>query len=114
MNTATQAANEGGNTIKLLSDIITEGATASSQIVASAAQQATGMEQISRAMAHINQIATQNLGATTQTEKAAQQMNEIGQKLKELLHESGSSVPGPSTGSGPFAILATSGSTQDG
>lgn len=114
MNTATQAANEGGNTIKLLSDIITEGATASSQIVASAAQQATGMEQISRAMAHINQIATQNLGATTQTEKAAQQMNEIGQKLKELLHESGSSVPGPSTGSGPFTILAASGSTQDG
>jgi methyl-accepting chemotaxis protein len=90
MSTATDAATQTGDTIKMLTDIIAEAATSSGQIVTSSGQQATGMEQVSRAMAHINQIATQNLSATTQTEKAAQQINEIGRKLSELLQESGS------------------------
>jgi len=88
MVTATQAAGQAGETIKLLSDIIAEAATVSSQIMTSAAQQASGVEQVGSSMASINQIATQNLAATTQTEKAAQELNHIGIKLNDLLKES--------------------------
>ncbi len=90
MVTATQAAGQAGETIKMLCEIIAEAAMTSTQIMASAAQQATGVEQVSLAMAHINQIATQNLSATAQTERAAQEINGIGTKLNELLQESGS------------------------
>ena len=88
MVTATQAAGQAGETIKLLSDIIAEAATVSSQIMTSAAQQASGVEQVGSAMVSINQIATQNLAGTTQTEKAAQELNHIGIKLNDLLKES--------------------------
>ena len=37
----------------------------------------------------INQIATQNLSTTVQTANAAQELNQIGIKLNDLLKESG-------------------------
>lgn len=89
MVTATQAAGQAGETIKLLSDIIAEAATVSSQIMTSASQQTSGVEQVGVSMASINQIATQNLSATAQTVNAAQELNHIGIKLNDLLKESG-------------------------
>lgn len=91
MVTATQAASQAGDTIKMLSDIIAEAATESTQIMASASQQASGVEQVSLAMTHINKIATHNLAATAQTEKAAREITGIGTNLNTLLQESGSS-----------------------
>lgn len=89
MVTATQAAGQAGETIKLLSDIIAEAATVSSQIITVAAQQTTGVEQVGVAMSSINQIANQNLATTALTEKAARELNVIGTKLTGLVNDSG-------------------------
>jgi methyl-accepting chemotaxis protein len=76
---------EGGSAIGLLEETITDAARAATQIAASAAQQATGMAQIQQAMTHINDASAQNLAATRQTEQAAQDLNQLGTRLKELL-----------------------------
>jgi methyl-accepting chemotaxis protein len=86
---ALNAVNDGGETIRSLEQTISEAARAAAQIAASAAQQSTGMTQIQQAMAHINQASSQNLAATKQTEQAAQDLNALGQRLQELLTESG-------------------------
>ena len=82
---ALKAVGEAGNTIRLLAGIIADAALAAAQISASSGQQATGMAQIHQAMAHINQASSQNLAATRQAEQAAENLNTLGTKLKELL-----------------------------
>ena len=72
-------------TIKVLADTLTETAQAAAQIMASAGQQATGMSQINQAIRNIDQVAKQNLVATRQAEKAAQNMNELGTQLAGLI-----------------------------
>ena len=89
MVTATQAAGQAGDTIKLLSDIIAEAATVSTQIITVATQQTTGVEQVGVAMTSINQIANQNLATTSLTEKSARELNTIGAKLTDLVKVSG-------------------------
>ena len=89
MVTATEAAGQAGETISRLSEIIAEAATVSTQIMNSATQQATGMDHVGSAMGSINQIATQNMSATAQTEHAVRELNGIGLKLTELLKDSG-------------------------
>ena len=51
------------------------------QIVASAGQQALGMEQIRQAIANIHDATQQSLTATKQTETAAQDLNSLGTRL---------------------------------
>jgi methyl-accepting chemotaxis protein len=55
------------------------------QIVASAGQQAAGMSQIRQAMANIHQATQQTLASTRQAEHAAQDLNELGGRLLELV-----------------------------
>ncbi|SEN10810.1 methyl-accepting chemotaxis protein, partial [Stigmatella aurantiaca] len=59
------------------------------QIAASANQQATGIGQIRQAMRDVNQSAQQTLASTRQTERAVQDLNTMGLKLKGLLSEFG-------------------------
>ncbi|SEM38869.1 methyl-accepting chemotaxis protein, partial [Stigmatella aurantiaca] len=59
------------------------------QIAASANQQATGIGQIRQAMRDVNQSAQQALSSTRQTERAVQDLNTMGLKLKGLLSEFG-------------------------
>ncbi|HEB12559.1 MAG TPA: methyl-accepting chemotaxis protein [Actinobacteria bacterium] len=80
-------ANKAGDTIRILSDAIGESTEWAQQIVASARQQASGMDQISLAMNNINQSTTQTLASTKQTEQAAEKLSELGTRLKKLVDE---------------------------
>jgi methyl-accepting chemotaxis protein len=82
---AIRIVNQSGETIRTLADTINDTAQAASQIAASATQQAAGMGQIHQAMKNINQVATQNLAATRQAERAAQDLNTLGTRLKDLV-----------------------------
>lgn len=85
---AIRTAERAGETIRMLSEAATEAAQATVQIVASATQQATGIAQIYSAMKNIKQVTDQSLAATRQTERAAQDLNALATKLRELLSSS--------------------------
>lgn len=85
VNSAIRVSDQAGETIRTLVDTINESAQAASQIAASASQQATGMAQIHQAMRNISQVTNQNLASTKQAEQAAQDLNALGTRLKELL-----------------------------
>lgn len=82
---ALESVDEAGETIRTLEAMIADAARSAAQIAASAGQQTTGMKQIHRAMLHINQVSSQNLAATRQSEQAAKDLNELGTRLKNLL-----------------------------
>ena len=85
MGRAIDVVGQTGDTIRALSETITESAQAASQIAASAGQQAGGMAQIHQAMRAIDQATTQGLSSIRQAEHAAQDLNALGGRLKELL-----------------------------
>jgi len=85
VNGAIKVVNQAGETIRTLADTINEASQAASQIAASASQQAAGMGQIHQATKNISQVTNQNLASTKQSERAAQDLNALGSKLKELL-----------------------------
>jgi methyl-accepting chemotaxis protein len=77
--------NQAGETIRTLATTIDEAARAAQQISASAVQQSTGIGQVKQAMRDINEATNQSLAATKQTERAAQDLNALGAKLKKQL-----------------------------
>ena len=76
---------DAGETIRTLAEAVTEAANVTAQIVASAGQQAAGMSQIRQAMGNIHQATQQTLASTRQAEHAAQDLNELGARLLELV-----------------------------
>jgi len=44
-----------------------------------------GMDQVALAMENIKQASTQNVASTRQAEMAAQNLHQLGQKLKQLV-----------------------------
>ncbi len=84
---ATKVVTQGGATIQALGDLLGQASLTASQISASASQQATGISQIRQAMRDVNQATQQSLTSTRQTERAVQDLNIMGQKLKGLLSE---------------------------
>ncbi len=78
-------ASEAGETIRSLADAASEASQGSAQIVASAGQQAIGMEQIRQAIANIQEATQQNLASTRETETAARSLNQAGERLIELV-----------------------------
>ncbi len=76
-----QQAAEARLAIEQLSAVITESAQTAVQVVAGGRQQATGVEQIAVAMQNINQATVQSLSSTRQTERAAQNMNQLAGEL---------------------------------
>lgn len=89
VNANLKLVGQAGDTIRSLVDTIAEAAQAAAQIAASAGQQAAGMAQIHQAMKNVNQATNQNLASTKQQERAAQDLNGLGVKLKELLGAQG-------------------------
>ena len=77
-------AKESGEVIKLLAESVTEAFQAATQISASIQQQLVGVDQVAQAMENINQVSVMNVTSTKQVETAAQNLNELGQKLKEM------------------------------
>ncbi|MFP2933940.1 methyl-accepting chemotaxis protein [Pyxidicoccus sp. 3LG] len=87
--TATRVVSEAGSNIQTLSDLLAQASLTAAQIAASANQQATGIGQIRQAMHDVNQATQQALLSSRQTERAMQDLNGMGQKLKGLLGEYG-------------------------
>ncbi|MEP6494832.1 MAG: methyl-accepting chemotaxis protein [bacterium] len=82
---ATRQIGEAGETIRALADAVQEAAQSSAQIVASAGQQALGMEQVRHAVSNIHQATQQNLTASRQSEQAAQDLTRLGERLLGLV-----------------------------
>ncbi|RTL50584.1 MAG: methyl-accepting chemotaxis protein [Rhodocyclaceae bacterium] len=76
---------EVGESIRVLAENIAEAARAVTQIAVSAQQQLVGMDQVALAMQNIKQASAQNAASTQQTGGAAQNLNEMGQRLKQLV-----------------------------
>jgi methyl-accepting chemotaxis protein len=80
-----QLTRQAGETIQQLAGSIVESSSAAQQIVASAQQQTTGVEQIALAIQNINQATVQNLASTRQTEKSAQDLALVAHQLEQLV-----------------------------
>ncbi len=78
-------AAESGEAIRKLADSIEESARAATQIAASNQQQFVGMDQIVQAMETIRLAFQQNVAGTKQAEQAAHNLNELGEKLREMV-----------------------------
>ncbi|HET9954375.1 MAG TPA: CHASE3 domain-containing protein [Polyangiaceae bacterium] len=78
-------AHEANGAIRTLVETIELGAQAAMQIAASSQQQSIGMDQIAIAMDNIRQASLQHVSGTKQSEVAARNLHEVGQKLKELV-----------------------------
>jgi len=82
-----QLAARTREAIDRLSEVIDESARAAMQMVAGGQQQASGVEQIALAMQNIHQATVQSLASTRQTEKAAQDLNELSRRLTETVEQ---------------------------
>jgi len=68
-------------------DRIAESADASTQIAASSHQQMVGMEQVAQAMENIKEASILSVTSTRQAEQSAQNLHELGLKLKGLVDQ---------------------------
>jgi methyl-accepting chemotaxis protein len=85
VETGVKLSGEVGAAIRTLADSIEEAAQAATQIAVSAQQQLVAMDQVALAMQNINQASMQNVASAKQTDCAAQNLHELGQKLKQLV-----------------------------
>lgn len=83
----TRLVTQAGEVITVLAETVSDAATAATQIAASAGQQAAGTAQITLAVRNIGEASVQNLASTRQAERAAQDLNAMAARLKDLLHE---------------------------
>ncbi|HEY0801442.1 MAG TPA: CHASE3 domain-containing protein [Steroidobacteraceae bacterium] len=74
-----------GQSIAALAGSVNEAAQAATQIAASSQQQLVGMDQVAGAMENIKQASTQNVASAKQLETAARNLNDLGQRLKQLV-----------------------------
>jgi methyl-accepting chemotaxis protein len=81
----TRQTEVAGEAIQALAGSVTEAAQAATQIAASSQQQLVGVDQVAAAMESIKQASTQNVASAQQLENAARNLNELGQKLKQLV-----------------------------
>ncbi len=82
---AVRQVKQAGEIIAQLAVVVDESAQAAAQIGASAGQQALGMDQIRQAIGNIHEATQQSLTATRQSEAAAQNLNEMGLRLVDLV-----------------------------
>jgi len=76
---------EAGETIKNLTETISESAQASLQVAASSQQQLAGMTQITIAIEDIKQASNQNAASSKQLEVSAVNLKDLGEKLQEIV-----------------------------
>jgi len=81
----TRQAEVAGEAIQALTGSVTEAAQAATQIAASSQQQLVGVDQVAGAMESIRQASTQNVAGAKQLETAARNLNELGQRLKQMV-----------------------------
>ena len=78
-------SSEAGESILMLANNVTETAQAMTQIATSGQQQVIGMNQIAEAMESIKQASAQNVDSSHQLESAANNLQDLGQRLKQLV-----------------------------
>ena len=82
-----QQSGQAGEAIERMANGVTESANAATQIAASSQQQLVGIDQVAIAMENINQASTQNVESTQQLETAAQDLQQLGQRLLGLVEK---------------------------
>jgi methyl-accepting chemotaxis protein len=80
-------SREAGESIGILAESITKSAEAAVQIAASSQQQLVGMDQVALAMENIKQASAQNVTSTRQVELTAQNLHQLGQRLKQMVEQ---------------------------
>jgi methyl-accepting chemotaxis protein len=81
----TRQTELAGEAIQALAGSVNEAAQAATQIAASSQQQQVGVDQVAGAMASIKQASSQNVASAQQLETAARNLNELGQRLKQMV-----------------------------
>ncbi|MHB8724039.1 MAG: methyl-accepting chemotaxis protein [Casimicrobiaceae bacterium] len=81
----TNQAEAAGESIQALAASVNEAAQAAIQIAASGQQQLVGVDQVAGAMESIKQASIQNVASAKQLETAARNLNELGQRLKQMV-----------------------------
>src|SRR6266571_582564 len=85
-----KVAQGAGESIRILAQSVHEASQVAQQILVSTQQQVVGIDQIAIAIENIQHVSTQNMVATRQVERAAQDLNELSQQLQALV-----AAPGP-------------------
>ena len=75
---------KAGESIEARAQQIEEAAGAAAQRAASSQPQLVGMDQVASAMESIKQASTENVASTKQSEVSAQDLHDLGQKLKQI------------------------------
>jgi len=73
-----------GDSIHALAGSVSDAAQAATQIAASSQQQLVGVDQVAGAMESIKQASVQNVASAKQLEISARNLNELGQRLKQM------------------------------
>jgi methyl-accepting chemotaxis protein len=81
----TRQTEVAGESIQALAGSVNEAAQAATQIAASSQQQLVGVDQVAGAMESIKQASAQNVAGAKQLETAARNLNELGQRLKQMV-----------------------------
>ncbi|MBE0648241.1 MAG: HAMP domain-containing protein [Bacteroidales bacterium] len=76
-----------GDTIKTLSESVTEAAKAAIQIAASSQQQLEGMDQVVAAMENIKEASMQAAASTQQSVDSVTELQKVGQKLDAMMKQ---------------------------
>ena len=85
VETGVRQSSQAGESILALANSVTEASQAAIQIAASTQQQLTGVDQVATAMESIKQASGQNVAGAKQMETATHNLNELGQRLKQLV-----------------------------
>ena len=85
VETGVKQSTQAGESIMILARSVSEGAQAVTHIAASSQQQLVGMDQVASAMQSIKAAAAQNVESARELETSAQHLNDLGQKLRELV-----------------------------
>ena len=80
-----ELAQSTGDSIRVIREHTQQAVTAAEQIAATARQQLTGMDQITRAMESINMGATQTQKGIEQVDQAAQNLNDLAKRLTSIV-----------------------------
>jgi methyl-accepting chemotaxis protein len=80
-----ELAQSTGDSIRVIREHTQQVVAAAGQIAASARQQLTGMDQITRAMENINLGATQTQKGMEQVDQAAQNLNDLARQLTSIV-----------------------------
>jgi methyl-accepting chemotaxis protein len=82
-----ELAQSTGESIRVIREHTQQAVTAAEQIAATSRQQLAGMDQVTRAMANINQGATQTQKGMHQVDQAAQNLDDLARQLTSIVQQ---------------------------